>query len=234
MKIIIIITFFIFSANNLSSQYTYCDKKYYTINDSLCLFIRESDETKSFGIYYHREEIPNKDAKPILRVDLICCGHDDTSYHFSEGFFEKKNNQTVCYDKLFNRYYTFDEIDEYTLVATKHTALFTKGDTLKMGSLYKSEDWSYQSMSWKGNKKDGTWYLRVGKDSIRYTEYKNDTIVREYVEAQKVPKRFREVESPPDTLVEKERLPPPSIEPLLRVADKNKALYLQRKSRRKK
>ena len=188
IKIILAAILLIFPMNNIFSQYIYCDKEYYNINDSLCLFIRKSNETKSFGIYYHKKEIPNRDAKPIFEIDLTCCQQYATSYYFSEGFFEKRNNQIICYDKSFNRYYTFDEIDEYTLVAIKHTALFTKGDTLKMSSLFQSENSRYQSMSWKGNKKDGIWCLRVGKDSIRYTEYKDDAIVRKYVEAQEPPR----------------------------------------------
>ena len=91
----------------------------------------------------------------------------------------------ICYDPTFKRYYTFDQVDQYTLVATKHTALFSKGDTLKMSGIWLQEEQCDLSLSWNGNKRHGIWkQVWYTTDSLRYkyTEYKNDTIIREYSE----------------------------------------------------
>lgn len=49
----------------------------------------------------------------------------------SEGRITKKNNKIICHDSKLNRYYTFTQINDSLLVATKYTVLFTKGDKLK-------------------------------------------------------------------------------------------------------
>lgn len=72
-------------------------------------------------------------------------------------------------------------IDNYTLVATKHTALFTKGDTLKLYYVYNGKDNQIQGMTWKLGNRDGIWAnYYIGSDSINLTEYKNNIIVRQY------------------------------------------------------
>jgi len=50
---------------------------------------------------------------------------------WSAGRVAKKNNKIICYDPSLNRYYIFTQVNDSLLIATKHTAIFTKGDRLK-------------------------------------------------------------------------------------------------------
>ncbi len=117
--------------------------------------------------------------------------------------FKKENNTIVCYDNKLNRYYTFDEIDNYTLVSTKNTALFNKGDTLKLSYLYQYNEYYFQYMSWKGNKRDGIWKsLSTNEDSITYVEYKDDILVNQYSEKRKINENQRlDFDTKPDTTI---------------------------------
>ena len=182
MKATVVIILFILSASSVFSQIArHSRKEFYNLRDSLDISFFESEERKIFTIYYSKKEIPNKDTSPIYYTYSMFT--DDYTYIFSEGTFTRNNNEIICYDPLFKRYYTFDILDEYTLVATKHTALFIKGDTLKMSSLWRSKDSYIQGMSWNGNKRHGMWKnYHLDEDSITYIKYKNDTIVRQYKE----------------------------------------------------
>jgi hypothetical protein len=217
-----IIILLIFSINSVFSQSTfcncvfspstYCDRRFYNIKDSLCLFLHKSKNSSLFDVNYNKRKIPDKAAKPtnwsepyIFSLPMYIHPMEDIIYGFSEGTFKKKDNTIICYDAVFKRYYTFNQLDEYTLVATKHTALFTKGDTLKLGSLFRNEDMYFQDMSWRGNKRDGIWKsYNADGDSIRYVVYKNDSIINRYSEKKNPPttqyRRDTNHEQRPDTI----------------------------------
>jgi len=57
----------------------------------------------------------------------------DIVYHeepFSTGTVKKNKDMVLCYDFKLKRMYTFKQINDSTLVALKHTAVFAKGDKL--------------------------------------------------------------------------------------------------------
>ena len=57
---------------------------------------------------------------------------------YSSGTVIIKKNKMTCYDPVLKRFYTFVHLNDSILIATKHTALFAKNDTLK---LYKYPAW---------------------------------------------------------------------------------------------
>lgn len=175
IKINLIIILLFLTINTIDSQDVNC--RYYNIKDSLCLDISENNTGKTFTINYFKKNISNRNLKPISWV-----GYSEfLRFLFSEGSYKTKNNLIICYDATVRRYYTFKKIDNYTLVATKHTALFTKGDTLKLYYVYNGKDNQIQGMTWKLGNRDGIWAnYYIGSDSINLTEYKNNIIVRQY------------------------------------------------------
>ena len=128
----------------------------FTLCPTVCLSSffgnEKDDESGRFEISSNREIIPGRDVQPVSVFETPQLSF---IFVFSRGTCRRNGNRIICFDPRFRRYYTFDQIDEYTLIATRHTALFTKGDTLKMSSR-RNGDFD-ETMSWAGNKRHGIW-----------------------------------------------------------------------------
>ncbi len=175
MKIQIIILAF-FTITRIDSQII--NYRFYSVKDSLCLEINENTEMgNTFSVNYPKRKISGNRSKPVDSM-----GYSEMfRYVFSEGTFKYKNNIIILYDKKLQRYYNFKRVDNYTLVAKKHTALFTKGDTLKLYYKYDGNDSYIQGMNWENGKRAGLWInYYIGNDTINFTEYKNDKVVKQY------------------------------------------------------
>lgn len=143
--------------NSVFSQEKEKNETFYCLRDSLRISLHRNVDIDSFEIFSYKEYVPHKHIKWIYWT-FCTADLEPTRYIFSEGTIERNSTKIICYDPTFKRYYTFDRIDQYTLVATKHTALFTKGDTLKMSEIWfpEEENTCVLSMNWDKNK---TWNM---------------------------------------------------------------------------
>ena len=95
---------------------------------------------------------------------------------YSKGSVHRKNNKITLFDPKLKRYYTFNEIDEYTLKSNKSTADFKNGELLKIYALSNKESAVIRCMSWKNNKRHGLWsYFFV--DGLSKVNYNNGILV---------------------------------------------------------
>lgn len=95
---------------------------------------------------------------------------------YSMGRVYRKNNKITLFDTKLKRYYTFVEIDEYTLKSTKSTAIFKNGDLLKIYALSNQKGAVIRWMSWKNNKRHALWsYFFV--DGLSKVNYNNGILV---------------------------------------------------------
>lgn len=88
---------------------------------------------------------------------------------YSSGTFKINNNEITCYDPKLNRIYKFIIVDEYTLMSTKHTAIFKKGELLKM-TMNAKEDY----MIWKDLKRHGIWSITMNDTIRKWVLYQQD------------------------------------------------------------
>ena len=88
---------------------------------------------------------------------------------YSSGTFKIKNNEITCYDPKLNRIYKFIIVDEYTLMSIKHTAIFKKGELLKM-TMNAKDDY----MIWKDSKRHGIWSITMNDTIRKWVLYQQD------------------------------------------------------------
>lgn len=89
-------------------------------------------DKNSFQIYKRIDSYIDLDEKRRKYKDSINhCGLINNSI-LSDGKTKIRKNKIVCYDPKLKRYYTFAQVNDSTLICTKHTALFVKGDLLKL------------------------------------------------------------------------------------------------------
>lgn len=174
MKIIIFLLAFVTYIEVANSQD--CKYKYYNMRDSLCFQIEsEVNGENSFSINYRSSNIYNNSSHPIGIIGFS----EYLRYEFSKGKCKISNDTIKCYDYRFKRYYIFKKIDSFTILSLKNTALFSKGDTLKLFYMYNKNENYVIGANWKGKYRDGMWVkhnIKSELDSISY--YDNDVLLR--------------------------------------------------------
>lgn len=115
------------------------------------------DEIDSF----ESELFLNEHASPLV-----------ISEPFSEGTVVMKNNVISCYDPKLDRIYRFEEIDQYTIQSIKSTAIFKKGELLKITSKIDKSKNIHMNMTWKDGKKNSIWRTWLNDSILKMVLYK--------------------------------------------------------------
>lgn len=125
LRIIMLMFLLLFICNSHSQTYVHSGK------DNFKLRI----DSDTFEIFKTIKYInPDKQKQRYNdSIDIILHHWATRAYSIiSEGRVMKKNNKITCYDPELKRYYVFILLNDSTLLAAKHTALFVKGNILKL------------------------------------------------------------------------------------------------------
>lgn len=109
-------------SNSYSETYTCLQKENLYLEVNKCTFL----------IYKRFKSWIDPDEKRRKYNDSISHCASIDNYILSEGKIRIRKNKIICYDPELKRYYTFIKINDSTLLCTKHTALFVKGNLLML------------------------------------------------------------------------------------------------------